>query len=259
MYSNFDKVDMSNFPKANDVFYYFNVQCESLEEVNTISSLCNSIREDITVFAEISKGLSVNRNSLIKKIKSGIGIIADDDVKYEKEVFEKVRDAYLNDSVDFITFMIDTPYEESRCYKKYPSGNRKHTMFSLMRVSSIEITFNAESLYKKQVTFDTRFGLGSGDICKYEEAIFLNDLRKKGMKGNFVREYLVTHPYESSGKEKGYKSLKQINDKFCFFFRYFGLLGLGAALILMMKNPVTFQFGIKKLFNTLLNSRQYRK
>ncbi|WP_370552961.1 hypothetical protein [Edwardsiella tarda] len=260
MLTNLQRIDFSRFPADKNVFYLFSVQCSEIEKIN--DSLINKFipkRSDFIVSFEFSKGLSLNRNALLNKVESGIAIIADDDVKYDRNVFDKIRKAYERNNADYITFMIQTPESEHREYKKYYKLDCTHTIFSLMKVSSIEITFDIESVKKSSVFFDSRFGLGSNNVSKYEESIFLNDLRKKGLKGIFIKDYLVTHPYESSGKMKGYKDINQVKEKFCYFFRYFGLFGVISIFIFLIKNPSTFRFGVNKLVNAFFYGLRYIK
>lgn len=257
IFNNVKNIDFNNFPSYDNVKYIFNCQCDNDIDVDYVLLKYSNIRTDIQFYAEVSSGLSVNRNSLLKKVTSGIGIIADDDVLYSIENFKRVFDSYRNYKNDFITFMIETPKNENRKYKKYSGVNFNHTALSLMSVSSIEITFNIERVISKNIYFDTRFGLGSNDIPKYEESIFLFDLKKSGLKGLFLNEYLVTHPYESSGKVVGYQNIKQLRDKFCYLYRYFGMVGIFLSFGVIVKNYNVLKFGFSNVIYTVLNSVRY--
>lgn len=258
IYSNVNGFDLNNFPESDDVFYLISVQCKNSDQIREVASRFKGRRRDVSLYAHISSGLSVNRNYLLSKVESGIAIIADDDVKYSENTFAIIRDEYQKNDSDYITFMIMTPKNESKEYKNYSMKGHRHSTLSLMKVSSIEITFDVKKVLDSGVRFDTRFGLGSGDISKHEESIFLNDLRKQGLKGRFSKEYIVCHPYESSGKAKGYQSLEQVEEKFCFFFRYFGLLGVVATLVLLIKNRSVFKFGTVNLINAFFRGWRYK-
>ncbi|MFP5005331.1 hypothetical protein ACLFLN_06240 [Acinetobacter pittii] len=105
--------------------------------------------------------------------------------------------------------------------------------FSIMKVSSVEIVFNKESILSKNIGFDERFGLGSF-FKSGEENIFLSDCLKSGLNIYAVNQKLVFHPFESSGKI--------INDNFFYdrgavFFRIYGFL---------MANLLYIYFSYKK-------------
>ncbi|EPT9294291.1 hypothetical protein ACVTOH_002769 [Vibrio parahaemolyticus] len=258
IYANVDSLDLSNFPESNDVFYLISVQCENNKQIRDVASKYKEVRSDVSLYAHVSSGLSVNRNYLLSKVESGIAIIADDDVKYSENTFDIIRSEYQKNDSDYITFMIMTPKNEHREYKNYANKGHRHSALSLMKVSSIEITFDVKKVVGSGVRFDTRFGLGSGDISKHEESIFLNDLRKQGLRGRFSKKYIVCHPYESSGKAKGYQSLEQVKEKFCFFFRYFGFVGVVAGLVLLIKNRSVFKFGTLNLTKALFHGWRYK-
>ncbi len=264
VYDNANRVELNNFPDSESVYYIISVQCRNDEQVKIIDCKFSSLRKDIKVYPHISLGLSLNRNFLLRKVGEvslglGIAIIADDDVMYNHHVFDRIRKAYVNNDADYITFMIKTPDSEPREYKSYSKINYQHTVFSLMKVSSIEITFNIKKVIDSGVIFDTRFGLGSGHIPKFEESIFLKDLKSKGLKGKFLREYIVTHPFESSGKVEGYQNLQQLEEKLCFFFRYFGALGFLPGLFILIKHYSVLKFGFRNLINAFLLGWRYKK
>ncbi|MGI9533099.1 hypothetical protein, partial [Lutimonas sp.] len=69
---------------------------------------------------------------------------------------------------------------------------------AIMKVSSVEIAFRSDSILKNNLKFDEKFGLGS-TFPTGEEAIFLSDALKKGLKIKYVPIPIVQHPKESSG------------------------------------------------------------
>ncbi len=132
---------------------------------------------------------------------------------------------------DILVFQIYTP--EGYPYKTYKDYIYKMNKFSIMKVSSVEIVFNKESILSKNIGFDERFGLGSF-FKSGEENIFLSDCLKSGLNIYAVNQKLVFHPFESSGKI--------INDNFFYdrgavFFRIYGFL---------MANVLYIYFSYKK-------------
>lgn len=141
------------------------------------------------------KGISKSRNRGILNSIGDICIITDDDVIFVenyKEIIMKAYDEYPE--ADIITFRVKTPSGEE--FKRYPK-KIKHNIFSLLKVSSIEITFKKQSIMKSKVFFNEKFGLGTS-IPLGEENIFLNDCLNKKLKIYHYPEIIVIHPKETS-------------------------------------------------------------
>lgn len=200
------------------------------------------------VFSFKEKGLSKSRNKALELCDSDIALISDDDVVYVDNIEEILEMAFKeNQDVDIITFQIKTPdgnfFKEN--YKKFKFF---HNMRTIMQVSSIEIAFRVKSIKENKIKFDEKFGLGT-NYPTGEEAIFLYDAMKKGLKIIYLPTPIVYHPKESSGgmfknnptliKAKGamlyrifgfksylisilftYKKYKISNYSFLGFFRY---------------------------------------
>lgn len=152
------------------------------------------IRADITYKKMFNSGLSKNRNNLINgDLKSEIGLIADDDLEY-LDGFEKdiVKEYENNPEADVICFRIkERPYS----FKKNPYV---HNRFSILKVSSVTITFKNKSILDNNILFNESFGLGSENISG-EENIFLKDCLSYGLKVISVDVPIVSHPDVSSG------------------------------------------------------------
>ena len=256
---NVKEINFSKYPSVSDVFYIINCQCRSEKEASVLAEGFANFRKDIEFNFEVSRGLSVNRNSLIHKVSSGIGLIADDDVAYTVENFSAIRAAYQNSDEDFITFKIETPDNDSREYKAYSSEAFKHSKLSVLQVSSIEISFRIEKVLESGVLFDTRFGLGSRDIPKFEEAIFLSDLIDVGLRGVYKPIYAVGHPYESSGKVAGYTNVEELDKKSAALKRLFHGWHFAFFSLVILKNLYVLKFGVARLIRSYIFGRKYRK
>lgn len=187
-------------------------------------------RDDISVSQITSIGLSKNRNNALGMIENDIAIIADDDVSYNLSNLLSIIDDYkLNKNIDFITYMIDT--NSNKAYRKYSKNIKKHTKFTISKLSSIEITFRTNSL--DNIKFNENFGLGSGVFPSGEENLFLLDFLNSGKNGLFIPKFLVNHEFESSGKNQIYDISKavftavkfnKIYGNYSFFFIFYHIL-----------------------------------
>lgn len=191
------------------------------------------------------EGLSNSRNRAIQNAKGKVCIIADDDVFYTKSALKNVEKAFEeNEKSDIITFQTITPDSEFR--KKYSKSPYTHSIKTLKKVSSIEIAFRLESILKNKIMFDNRFGLGS-EYGVGEEAIFLMDSRKKGLKLTYVPVITGVHPIESTSvAPKESFRIKGAMSK-----RMFPKIYLIINIIIALKTKSTISF-FKK--NVLLNN-----
>ncbi|HIF9240956.1 TPA: hypothetical protein ACX6RC_003526 [Photobacterium damselae] len=257
IYKRLHLINLSNYPQVNNVRYIVNIQCKNESERKNVIYLTRDInlqRNDIIFESDISSGLSKNRNILLNLIgdDDDIIIIADDDVSYCPEFFENITSAYEADKkADFITFKICTPEDEYREYKKYKNYSYIHDKFSIMHISSIEITFRAKAFKNAELSFDERFGLGSNLFNKHEEAIFLSDAIDFGLCGKFVSEYSVIHPFESSGK-LGYEDIDTFRDKIGMLYRIWGCKSYFFVFYILIKNfKKLHKLGLNKLCSSI--------
>lgn len=167
------------------------------------------------------KGLSRSRNRAITNAKADICLISDDDVAYKDDIESTILSAFKNNpDVDIITFQVETPEGDS--FKSYKNKQFNHTLKTIMKVSSVEIAFRRSSLIQNNISFDEEFGLGS-TYPTGEEAIFLSDALKKGLKLLYVPKVIVVHPIESSGGN--YKNPILAQAKGAMIYRIFGVIG----------------------------------
>jgi glycosyltransferase involved in cell wall biosynthesis len=154
--------------------------------------------EQFTVKSFQEVGLSKSRNRALESASGDVCVVCDEDVDFTADFQATIAKAYeaLPDA-DLISFQIITP--EGEPYKTYKKKTFAHNKVSILRVSSIEVTFKRKSIEKHQLTFDERFGLGS-EIKGGEENIFLADALRKGLKLYSFPGPIVIHPKESSNK-----------------------------------------------------------
>lgn len=157
------------------------------------------LRSDVTISQMEGKGISKSRNNAIRHASGEIGLFADDDVTYEENYIDIVKETFQdNPDIDIALFKIKTGPGEPE-YKSYPESRveLKRTMFS---ISSVEIGFNINKIRETGIYFDERFGVGRELIIGAEETIFIEDCLKEGLKVVYIPEYIVEHPFLSTIK-----------------------------------------------------------
>ena len=127
-----------------------------------------------------------------------ICLFADDDVEYPQGAFQSILDAFTrNPKADVILFQIVTA--DGRAFKKYPKRSKWIGLVGALSASSPNLAFRLDSIKKKGLWFDERFGLKS-DFPTGEQVIFVSDCLKHGLKVWFEACPVVIHPLENSGK-----------------------------------------------------------
>lgn len=149
------------------------------------------------------KWLSKNRNNILQRLKSWIWVVCDEDIKLPKDFIENVSKAYEKDpGTVAITMQSNTPkWGKRKIYKEEPFS---HGLFSILHVSSIEISYNIKKIHELWVSFDENFGLWA-QVPMGEEIIFLSDIIKKWGKVKYIPQVISIHPKESSGWKYGKK------------------------------------------------------
>ncbi len=131
-------------------------------------------------------------------------LISDDDVSYTDKQLTRIIEVFgERPATDAICFRIATPEGQPpfKCYPDREYELRQIPVYGPFCFSSIEIAFRLSPVLSERIRFDENFGLGSSRWPEGgEETVFLSDCLKAGLRLDYVPEYLVTHPYESTGK-----------------------------------------------------------
>jgi hypothetical protein len=157
-----------------------------------------------------------------------------------------------NPEADIITFQCLNERGEKR--KDYSDSSFWHNTRSLMQVSMIEITLRGESLVRKPLLFDTRFGVGS-QIPTGDENIFLIDALRKGFKILSLPSPIVKHPDASSGRAL-YRNPTLIRAKGGMFFRIFGWKAYGVCALFALKKQRETGYSLLKNIQLLYEGIQ---
>ena len=186
-------------------------------------------RNDIAISQIKGRGLSRNRNNALTLADGDIGILADDDVIYRNEYIDAVIAAYRADpDLGAACFKIATPAGEPEykdyCTESYLLNEKNHHY-----LSTLEITLNLKIISENNIRFDERFGMGSELNIFGEEAVFIFDCIKKGLKVRFLPEYIVEHKATSTIKSLEKYAITNNIFKGAFDARRYGWLAFPAA------------------------------
>lgn len=132
------------------------------------------------------RGLSRSRNMAIQNSDSDVCLIMDDDEILEDNYESIILDAHEQyKNADIIVFKFKNRN------KKYSDKPHKVGFIGALRVSSIEITFKRKAIIENNINFNVKMGSGTGHGCGEENA-FLYECLKKGLKIQYVPQYITT-------------------------------------------------------------------
>lgn len=188
-------------------------------------------RRDVQFSQIKGRGLSRNRNHLLDLAMGDLALLADDDARYRMEYFETLRRTFAeNQDIDVACFKIATPegYPE---YKEYSEESFLLNYTSRHYISSLEMAFRLSSIKKMGLKFDERFGVGSEFISYGEEAVFIHDCIKAGLRVKYFPEYIVEHSAESTVRRLDEFDSQRNVFKGAYDARRYGWLAFPAAFI----------------------------
>ena len=212
------------------------------------------LENNIRMLSFKEKGISKSRNRAIENSVGTIGIITDDDIVFEKDIFREILDIFKKNKSDILTFKFKK-ITKSKKYKNYSYIHNKQT---IRKVSSVEIVMNLDKVKEKKIYFDERFGLGS-DYNSGEENIFLIDCIKRKLQVKFYPKIILTHPDDSSRER--FDENKMFG-KGAFFKRVYGKAGLFYIIIFCIykykiyKRQISFLNALKSSLNGYLNFKK---
>jgi len=186
-------------------------------------------RSDVQISQIKGRGLSRNRNHLLDIAMGDLALLADDDARYRMEYFETLRRIFAeNQDIDVACFKIATPegYPE---YKEYSEESFLLNYTSRHYISSLEVAFRLSTVKKMGLKFDERFGAGSEYVTYGEEAVFIHDCIKAGLRVKYFPEYIVEHSAESTVRKMDEFDQQRIIFKGAYDARRYGLLAFPAA------------------------------
>ena len=168
-------------PQRQDVSYL--ISWQYTDDTPQIPSWIEE-REDVELLLLQGKGLSRNRNNALNNATADIIKICDDDERWTDADFDAILNAFeSNPDADIIQF------QARGLQKTYPP----------QYVSSVELAMRREKV--GNLRFDERFGLGSPFLNAGEEAIFIYDTQKKGLKTIYLPTSVCETKAVSTGQQ----------------------------------------------------------
>lgn len=218
--------------------------------INQLISKNTSEYKEQNIYSFAEKGLSKSRNRAIELCDSDIALVSDDDVEYVENIENIIKKAFeQNPDADIITFQFLK--NENELYKKnYKKEKFWHDIYTLARVSSVEIAFKVDKIKNKSIIYDEIFGLGS-IFPTGEEYVFLSDSLKNGLKILYLPIPILIHPDESSGGQFKNNSML-IESKGALFYRIFGIKSYFLSLIFSLKKYKTAKINFIKFYKLML-------
>jgi len=161
-----------------------------------------SLREDISIIFSDTRGLSVNRNILLRNATAPYCLIADDDLDFLEEGLEKIIEIF-DHSPEISIISLQYIDSEGNNEKHYPDDT-----FSLdsppkgYYISSIELAFRRADILGRKIFFNENFGAGTKRYQCGEEDLWLHDILKSGLKGVYFPVRVAIHKGSSTGIRK---------------------------------------------------------
>lgn len=200
----------------------------------------------IKIISVLDKGLSKSRNLALSNATGDICLIADDDIVYNANIFDKIISDYQNNPYDIITYSSEIGSQPPK-KRLENSFIKPHNYGSLFSIMSIQISFLRKRIKEKGLSFDTQFGIGS-QFVSGEENIFIKDAMDHGLaigKSNFV---INKHPEEINTSVLSNQVLKSKGPLIKRMFnQWAGFLIL--LIFFVYKSPLIFKN--TNLFNSL--------
>lgn len=241
------------FPNGNYQDYNLLIINQTTEDC-----LLESKYTNIRVVNSYAKGLTNSRNLALEHARESICLIADDDVIYYSN-FEKniIKSFENNREADIITYKMKDL--EGRDFKIY-SQSEWHDVNSLKQVNSVVVAFKFKSIRDRKISFNPHFGLSS-TFETADEYIFLRDCLKADLKLWFESNYILSHDFNSSGRDSG--SDRLVFARAALYYKYSGFLGylkLYKYLYLIYRdNYINTQQILPKLKTGLRGISTYKK
>lgn len=236
---------------TDDKFFITNKKYkQSFIIINQLINIHESKYNHKNLFSFKEKGLSKSRNRAIELCDSDIALISDDDVVYSDEIEKIISKAFKeNSEADIITFQFLK--DDNTLYKKnYKKEKFWHDIYTLARVSSVEIAFKVDKVKNKNIKYDENFGLGS-IFPTGEEYIFLSDALKNGLKILYIPIPILIHPDESSGGQFIGNPLL-VESKGALFYRIFGIKSYIISLIFTFKKNKLAKLSFIEFYKLML-------
>ncbi len=185
------RLSESSLPHIHGVHYIVSWQERGDTELPPILAA----RTDLTVIDAPGCGLSLNRNHALEHCTAEFVLIADDDVNYTADAIERAVKTIASDpQIAISTFIVRR--QNCPIYPLYPTilGRKLPKGYW---VASFEMMLRRELC--SGLRFDTRLGIGSGNMECGEELLVLLQARRRGLLCKFFPIEIGEHPRITTG------------------------------------------------------------
>ena len=180
-----------------------------LTEMNIHSDVVFANQADRTAFEEMSfeghrarmittttRGVGVNRNTALLYAEGDICLFADDDVRYDDDMEERVLAEFAaHPDADVMIFHLEAD-DPKRALVKY-SETKRCGAFTRMPWGAVRIAFRLSSVKKANLWFTTLFG-GGCIFPSGEDSMWLSDAKKAGLTIYASKETIGTVSFATS-------------------------------------------------------------
>lgn len=141
-------------------------------------------KEAVKCISYEGKGLSKSRNIALQQATADIVVVADDDVEYVDDVVTIIDNAYqAYQDADVICFIVERTGTPTP--KKFRAISSEENYLSILKVSSVEVTFKRSAIEEKGLLFNELIGAGEALYCG-EESAFLYAALRAGLTVRYV-------------------------------------------------------------------------
>lgn len=193
-------IDSMLLPQHDGIEYIIIAQQVEAFSAGQISKKLG-LRADVTIKFTSEKGVTKSRNKALDLLseRSDYVLFCDDDIMFEKDIYQKIVEAFEQNDWDVITFSISSP-DGGRLLKNYATHSFQHSTLSILKVGTIEVAAKSK-IFRDNPTLRFPQYLGAGaayPLC--DEPVLLNRVMRFGYKLGFSPQPIMRHPLESSGK-----------------------------------------------------------
>ena len=149
-------------------------------------------RTDINVRFNHTRGLSANRNLMLRDATAPFVLIADDDLAFHPGgLMQLVEIMQAHPDITLFCFRHDGPGR-----RRYPRGETPLLAHALRRhyPCSCEIALRVDDVRERGLRFNELAGIGAPVLCAGEEDLFVYHLLDSGLRGRFFPITVAIHP-----------------------------------------------------------------
>ena len=183
------------------------------------------------------RGVGLNRNNALLRSDADICLLADDDIKYEKDYDKIVLNAFeKNPEADVILFNI---YSADGTKRSDAKKKIRVRVRNCGKYGGVRIAFRRMSVIKNAITFNQLFGGG----CMFsagEDVIFVKTCIEKGLKVIAVPDCILTLTDKRPSTWFNGHNQKFYEDYGSSYYCHFGKLGAPVAFFQLIRRRKTF-------------------